>query len=199
MTAADRDANLARMVTPWSPPQPIEELFKQLHDGQQLTVMANEPITNTNLARMGHTIILKTGLFSDGCREWALIPEAQQTWLTPILPLPLTDNTPAATANTAAIVPNANYLALLMAELTRLLAHANKVLPSATSVARGYCWTHRSTTSAAHTSVYCKNRAEGHKDLATCGEKNWEVIRMRMSHHPVAAAVLPNEPVGRLL
>jgi hypothetical protein len=80
MTSADRDANLTRMTTPWSPPSPIEALFKQLEDGQRLAALANEPIANTQLARMGQTLILKTGLFSDGCREWRLRPEPLQTW-----------------------------------------------------------------------------------------------------------------------
>jgi hypothetical protein len=202
MTAADRDANLARMVAPWSPPQPIESLFKQLDDGQRLAVMANEPIADTQLARMGHTLILKTGLFADGCREWRLMPDAQQTWLnfkrhftrmerdrletattstagysstayavdhTPIPPP--TDNTPAATANAASVVPNAADLALLMAELTRLRAAATNAPPATASITRGYCWTHGSTTSAAHNSLSCKNRAEGHNELATWRNK----------------------------
>jgi hypothetical protein len=32
---ADRDANLARMMAPWSPPTLIEVLFKQLEAGQR--------------------------------------------------------------------------------------------------------------------------------------------------------------------
>jgi hypothetical protein len=200
MTAADRDANLARMVAPWSPPQPIEALFKQLDDGQRLATMANEPIADTQLARMGHTIILKTGLFSDGCREWRLMPEAQQTWPTfkrhftrmerdrletattstagysstayaVINAQPPNDNPPTASANAATGVPTAADFALMMAELTRLRANASKAPPITTAATRGYCWTHGSTTSAAHTSLSCNNRAEGHNELATWRNK----------------------------
>jgi hypothetical protein len=40
MTAADREANLARMNAPWSPPSPIENLFDQLEEGQRYAVLA---------------------------------------------------------------------------------------------------------------------------------------------------------------
>lgn len=68
------------MMKPWSPPHPIEALFTLLETGQRLAVMANEPIAHSQLARMGQTLLLKTGLFPDGCRKWRLLPDAQQTW-----------------------------------------------------------------------------------------------------------------------
>jgi hypothetical protein len=80
LTAADRDANLIRMQAAWSPPQPIEALFKQLDDGNRLATSANEPIASTQLARMGLHLLVKTGLFPDGCREWRMKPDADQTW-----------------------------------------------------------------------------------------------------------------------
>jgi hypothetical protein len=207
MTAADRDANLARMVLPWSPPQPIEALFKQLDDGQRLATLANEPIADTQLARMGQTLILKTGLFPDGCREWRLMPDAQQTWpnfkrhftrmerdrletattstagytnhayAAAQIPLPHNQSPPTLTVptpasiNAVAQVPTTADLALLMAELTRLRAAAARMPAASTNVSRGYCWTHGSTTSAAHTSATCKNRADGHNEAATWRNK----------------------------
>lgn len=80
LTTADRDTNLSRMTAPWGPPLPIEALFTQLEHGQRLADLANEPIANSQLARMGQTLLLKTGLYPDGCREWRLLPDAQQTW-----------------------------------------------------------------------------------------------------------------------
>lgn len=80
ITAADRDNYHARMRAPWSPPTPIETLFHQLEDGQRLAALAEEPIANSQLVRLGQSLILKTGLFPDGCRDWRLKPDADQTW-----------------------------------------------------------------------------------------------------------------------
>jgi hypothetical protein len=80
LTPADRDNNLARMQTPWSPPTPIEVLFQQLEESQRFALAAAEPIADTVLTRIGYQIIIKTGMFADGCRDWRLLPEANQTW-----------------------------------------------------------------------------------------------------------------------
>jgi hypothetical protein len=71
---------LARMNLPWAPPTPIEVLFKQLTEGQRFALAAAEPIADTLLVRMGYQLVLKTGMFADGCRDWRLRPEADQTW-----------------------------------------------------------------------------------------------------------------------
>jgi hypothetical protein len=80
LTPVDRENNLLRMNKPWMPPVPIEVLFKQLEEGQRFAAAAAEPVVDSALARMGYQLILKTGLFPDGCREWRLLPEANQTF-----------------------------------------------------------------------------------------------------------------------
>jgi hypothetical protein len=191
------------MNQPWCPPQPIEALFKQLDDGQRLATLANEPIADTQLARIGQNIILKTGLFPDGCREWRLTPDAQQTWpnfklhfarmerdrlettttsaagysgaahaaaQVPLPPDGPNDNLEVGAINAATMIPTAHELAALMSEITRLRAAAAKRVATA-PIARGYCWTHGSTTSTSHSSATCKNRMEGHVETATWRNK----------------------------
>jgi hypothetical protein len=80
LTPVDRENNHVRMTKPWMPPVPIEVLFKQLEEGQRFAAAAAKPIVDTALARMGYQLILKTGLFPDGCREWRLFPDADQTF-----------------------------------------------------------------------------------------------------------------------
>ena len=80
LTPADRDLNQARMNQPWAPPTPIELLFKQMEDGQRFAAAAAEPIADSTLCRLAYQLVLKTGLFPDGCREWRLLTDAQQTW-----------------------------------------------------------------------------------------------------------------------
>jgi hypothetical protein len=80
LTPLDRENNQVRMTKPWMPPVPIEVLFKQLEEGQRFAAAAAGPIVDSALARMGYQLILKTGLFPNGCREWRLFPDADQTF-----------------------------------------------------------------------------------------------------------------------
>jgi hypothetical protein len=77
ITSTNRENNLARMTAPWSPP---EDLFKQLTDGQRMAASGGEPIPDSQVARMGYTIILSTGLCPEACHDWRLTPPAAQTF-----------------------------------------------------------------------------------------------------------------------
>jgi hypothetical protein len=69
------------MTKPRMPPVPIKVLFKQLEKGQRFAAApAAKPIVDSALARMGYQLILKTGMFPDGCRKWRLLPDANQTF-----------------------------------------------------------------------------------------------------------------------
>jgi hypothetical protein len=192
ITATDRDTYHARMRTPWSPPTPIETLFHQLEEGKRMAALANEPIADSQMVRLGQTLLLKTGLFPDGCREWRLKPDADHTWanfkthfarhdrdriettttasagyagaVQPIL-----DPVPDGAALAVTALPSGPELIALLTELASLRkAQPGPTTPTRTaSTARGYCWTHGSTTNSAHTSATCKNKAPGHVDTAT--------------------------------
>jgi hypothetical protein len=202
LTPADREANRIRMVTPWSPPVPIETMFKQLEEGQRFAAVALEPIADSHLAYMGYQLVLKTGMFTDGCRDWRMLPDANRTWANfkthfarqdrdrlelataattgfggnafslQHVPVP-TDEPPVAPSTAAAVtaLPTGPALVALLVELRDLrLAATNpppKAPPAKSTAARGYCWTHGSTTNATHSSSTCKNKAPGHVDTAT--------------------------------
>jgi hypothetical protein len=76
----DLTENEARMKAPWNEPTPIEDLFKQLKEGQEFAKRSKEIISDTTLAREGYNIILATGLFSSACRKWRQIKEDERTW-----------------------------------------------------------------------------------------------------------------------
>jgi hypothetical protein len=208
MTAADREANLARMNAPWSPPSPIENLFDQLEEGQRYAVLAAEPIADSQLTRLGLTLITKCGMMPDGCREWRLKPAASQTWanfkihfalhdrdrqetataassgysgavlaVQPIAP-PVVSGAPldsSIAALAATVLPSGAELVALLTELAKFRAAAtNNAKPTSNPVkptARGYCWTHGSTTNSSHSSATCRNKAPGHIDTATWRNK----------------------------
>jgi hypothetical protein len=153
MTSADREANLTRMNAPWSPPTPIETLFQQLESGQRYALLAAEPIADTQLTRIGLSLITKTGMFSDGCREWRLQPVANQTWAAfkSHFSLQDRDRIENATASTAGyamaalaiqpIVPTVDGTALATAtlpsgpELVAMIAELHKLRAAAAQLA----------------------------------------------------------------
>jgi hypothetical protein len=70
ISITELQANATRMTTAWNPPTPIDSLFKQLKDGVRFAAAGHEPIGDLQVARMGYTILLQTGLFTEACREW---------------------------------------------------------------------------------------------------------------------------------
>jgi len=76
----DRTKNEARMKAPWSPPSPVEELFKQLREGQKFAQKGNETIGDELLARYAYENINATGIFSKACTKWRKKAAADKTW-----------------------------------------------------------------------------------------------------------------------
>ena len=80
ISIADMAENAVRMSAPWQPPVPIQSLFKQLEDGTFFAAAGLEPISDHQVARLGYSIVLATGLFPEGCREWRLKPAPSRTY-----------------------------------------------------------------------------------------------------------------------
>ena len=192
ISIADRHANHQRMVAPWHPPTPIESLFKQLTEGMRLAKAGDEPMVDSQVARIGYNIILRTGVFTDACREWRLktlehqtFSEFQQHFRRMDQDRLETVTTQSAgyhgSANLAgAITPLATLtLPEALAQLAMYQAAANAATqrPAApmvpaprpvpaprTASPPGYCWTHGTCR---HTSTTCNHKAPGHRDEAT--------------------------------
>ena len=65
------------MNAQWTPPTAIENLFKQLLDGQIFARQGGETISDSQLLRLGYDL---TGLFEMSCHEWCLkLPAAEKT------------------------------------------------------------------------------------------------------------------------
>ena len=77
----DRTKNEERMKAPWSPPTPVEELFKQLREGQKFAKKGNETIGDELLARYAYENINATGIFSKACTKWRKKAAADKTWI----------------------------------------------------------------------------------------------------------------------
>ena len=57
---SDLRANQTRMLATWHPPTPIEDLFKQLRDGQKFAKTGGEDITDSTLMRMAYDQVHET-------------------------------------------------------------------------------------------------------------------------------------------
>ena len=68
------------MISPWTPPTPIESLFEQLKEGKEFASEGSETIENAQLMRMSYNNIKATGLFNDQCCLWRAKPAADKTY-----------------------------------------------------------------------------------------------------------------------
>ena len=77
---ADHARNEDNMKRPWSPPQPIVDLFEQLKRGQTFAAQGNEVIDDSQLIRWGYQNIRATGLFDRACEKWRKKETTDKTW-----------------------------------------------------------------------------------------------------------------------
>ena len=68
------------MKEAWAPPSPIEDLYKQLREGQKFAAKGGEPISDQQLIRYGLEIIGETGMFTKECTKWMKQTNAEKTW-----------------------------------------------------------------------------------------------------------------------
>jgi hypothetical protein len=192
VTSDDLNANRERMEADWHPPTAIAKLFNQLTQGQRFANENGETIHNNELARIGFNLIVKTGLFPEGCHAWRLRPEAEKTFAHFRTFFAAQDVVRRSTATTQSAgyhgaanaatapgppAPTLSEVAQMMIKMNERMdqfmasatAPKSTVAPSAPKVPRerGYCWTHGHTSGTNHTSASCKYPADGHQEDAT--------------------------------
>eukprot|EP00957_Ditylum_brightwellii_P196812 14994627-Ditylum_brightwellii.AAC.1 len=59
-----------KMAQPFNPAAPIEDLFEQINNGQDLVVAAGLPFLDTQLATKAYDLIYKTGFHNNVCKKW---------------------------------------------------------------------------------------------------------------------------------
>jgi hypothetical protein len=184
-TLIDRNRNMQRMLAPWAPPTTLERLFEQLDAGARAEADGGTPIPDLQKALYGYNLINQTGLFPQGCREWRMLPAADQTYARFVThfttenrerldSVPTTANAGYhGVALAVTTTPPQPDLHQLMKELLSLRESVGRLTSqtgpraAATDAPRGYCWTHGSSRNVLHTSQTCKAKATGHIDTAT--------------------------------
>jgi hypothetical protein len=182
ITSEDLRENCKKMEAGWSPPTPFQELVTQLTDGMNFAAENGVAIPDRMMALIGYDIVLASGVFPEGCRDWRMAPEADKE----------VEHETKITTETAGYHGSANNAAepplSEVAQLMKLMAEQNaardaqmkefmaavtaaKPAPAAPKRERGYCWTHGHTSGTNHTSANCLYPAEGHQQEATAQNK----------------------------
>jgi hypothetical protein len=159
----DADAlatNLATLDKPWSPDQPIEDLWNQLRDAQ-LFAADVDPISDRTAVNAAVKLLEATGQFSLALREWRQKTLDQMTLATMKTHFDQANKERLRSTTTSqagfAVVPASTIPA--------------STAPPSTKPAKNpfdgwhYCWSHG--LNKTHTGVDCKNPKEGHKTTAT--------------------------------
>ena len=68
------------MENSWDPSTPIENLFKQIEDSQQLLLCSNIPFSDRQLVSIGFNIILESIALTKSCKYCIKGPMVRQVW-----------------------------------------------------------------------------------------------------------------------
>jgi len=79
--ATDLKTNTESMSTPWDPSNPIENLFKQIEDGQHYANCGHVPFSDQQLVNIGCNLVNDTGAMTKACKDWVKLPLNDRTWL----------------------------------------------------------------------------------------------------------------------
>ena len=78
--ANDLKSNTEKMTSEWNPTNPIENVFKQIEDGQLYASCGNVPFSDLQLVNMAHNIITDAGIMTKACKEWVKRPLQHRIW-----------------------------------------------------------------------------------------------------------------------
>eukprot|EP00957_Ditylum_brightwellii_P194433 14807868-Ditylum_brightwellii.AAC.1 len=68
------------MAQPFNPAAPIEDLFEQISNRQDLAIAAGVPYLENQLVTKTFNLIFKTGVHNDRCWEWNRCPVVDNTY-----------------------------------------------------------------------------------------------------------------------
>jgi hypothetical protein len=80
ITAVDLEINLEHMRRAWDTQQPVESLFKQIHDCADYSEAGGVLIGHPQQINVGYAKIFATGHFMSACRRWNENHSIEKTW-----------------------------------------------------------------------------------------------------------------------
>jgi hypothetical protein len=73
----DVETNICKQ---WDPNTPIESMYKQIQTNCDIAEMANQLYSAAQKLSFAYTLVFKTGMFFEACKEWDAKPAADKTW-----------------------------------------------------------------------------------------------------------------------
>jgi hypothetical protein len=64
----------------WDPNTPIKSMSKQIQTNCDIAKMANQPYSAAQKLSFAYTLVFKTGMYFEACKEWDAKPAADKTW-----------------------------------------------------------------------------------------------------------------------
>ena len=80
ITPLELEHNDTKMRSNWGPHSPFDCLIKQIEDGQDYTEDGGQPYTTEQLLCIAYTLVFKTGLYFEECKQWNNHPATEKTW-----------------------------------------------------------------------------------------------------------------------
>lgn len=153
ITADDLQANDDRLNAPWSPTQPIEDLWAQIKDCMDFAE-GHDAISDKMAVRAVIKNLENSGVFTDALNDWYKKDDANQTFAN--LKKDFNKADKKRNKDTTAKHGYANA------------ATKENVAPGPKSNGgMYYCWSHGLSNNPNHTSATCEHPANGHNKAAT--------------------------------
>ena len=80
ITPMDIDANDEKFKRPFDPAQPFETLIQQIEDAQEYADAGGNAYSAAQIVANAYSIMFRTGMFPDACRDWRKKTAATKTW-----------------------------------------------------------------------------------------------------------------------
>jgi hypothetical protein len=153
----------------WNPEQPIEDLWNRIVETQSFAIRGLDPISDATVIRHTLAVFEKTGVFTDGVKDWRKLAAAE--WNLPRFTSHFTqanlERVRSMTAQRGGF-HGANAAATDDIDFTQAANSANgpnngpSRVPVNPDQIFYYCWSHGLGKNAEHTSATCASKAPNH-------------------------------------
>ena len=80
ITSIDLEDNEKRMTKPYKEDLPFGVFVKQIEDAVEYAEAGGEPFTNEQVVSKAYNLLIKSGVYALGCREWESKSTPEKTW-----------------------------------------------------------------------------------------------------------------------
>ena len=81
ITSARVTTAIEEAQTPWDPATPIQILINKIQKAEDLSIAAEEPLSDKMMVRFGYEQVLRSAAFQDSMKAWRRKPSTDKTWI----------------------------------------------------------------------------------------------------------------------